>query len=383
MFELIENYSKNAVIKVMGVGGGGGNAVQSMLESKIHGAEFIVVNTDAQALTDIKGATTVQLGAEITKGLGAGADPEIGKQAAEEDKDKIRDAIMDTDMLFIAAGMGGGTGTGAAPVIAQCAHDMGILTVAVVTKPFDWEGTERKKYADDGISKLEDWVDSLIVLPNSKLEEVFGGDTSIFDCFGNANSALRGAVKGIAEIITIRGLINVDFADVKTVMSGKGKAMMGSGVARGEKRCEEAVQFALSSPLLESIDLHGASGVLVNITAGEDLSVNEYNSIGATIKQIAADDATIITGCIKEEDTSGELRVTIIATGFDEGTDSDSQESSSSDAIELKNQVEPLRSGPGQQAMFENDSPHLSTDNSERKDEDDLDIPAFLRQQAD
>ena len=383
MFELIENYSKNAVIKVMGVGGGGGNAVQSMLESKIHGAEFIVVNTDAQALTDIKGATTVQLGAEITKGLGAGADPEIGKQAAEEDKDKIRDAIMDTDMLFIAAGMGGGTGTGAAPVIARCAHDMGILTVAVVTKPFDWEGTERKKYADDGINKLEDWVDSLIVLPNSKLEEVFGGDASIFDSFENANSALRGAVKGIAEIITIRGLINVDFADVKTVMSGKGKAMMGSGVARGENRSEEAVQFALSSPLLESIDLHGASGVLVNITAGEDLSVNEYNSIGATIKQIAADDATIITGCIKEEDTSGELRVTIIATGFDEGTDSDSQESSSSDAIELKNQVEPLRSGPGQQAMFENDSPHLSTEDTERKDEDDLDIPAFLRQQAD
>ncbi len=382
MFELIENYSQNAVIKVIGVGGGGGNAVQSMLESKIHGAEFIVANTDAQALNDIKGATTVQLGSEITKGLGAGADPEIGKQAAEEDRDKIQDAIQGADMLFIAAGMGGGTGTGAAPVIAQCAHDMGILTVAVVTKPFEWEGVERRQHADDGIAKLEDWVDSLIILPNSKLEEVFGTDAPIFVAFGQANDALRGAVKGIAEIITIRGLINVDFADVKTVMSGKGKAMMGSGVARGEGRSEEAVKLALSSPLLENIDLHGASGVLVNITAGSDLSVSEYNSIGNTIKDIAADDATIITGCIKEEDASGELRVTIIATGFDESKASDeSALASTTEEKQLENQVMPLR--PAQGTMFEDKSPQLSDENSESKDGDDLDIPAFLRQQAD
>lgn len=395
MFELIDNYSQNAVIKVIGVGGGGGNAVQSMLESKIYGADFIVANTDAQALADIKGATTVQIGSEITKGLGAGADPEKGRQAAEEDRDKIQDALVGSDMLFIAAGMGGGTGTGAAPVIAQLARDMGILTVAVVTKPFEFEGPERMKHAQDGIDDLEEWVDSLIVIPNSKLREVYGGEDSIFSSFENANDVLRNAVKGIAEIITIRGFMNVDFADVKTVMSGKGKAMMGSGIARGDNRAEEAVQGALSSPLLENIDLHGASGVLVNITAGTDLSVNEFDIVGDKIRQIASDNATIIAGCIKEEDSNGELRVTLIATGFDEENSESSLASSqkselpssapvySSIPVETqpkpKDQVLPAQQIP----TFVKTPSKLPNEDSEGNYGDSLDIPAFLRQQAD
>ena len=241
MFELVNEYNQNAVIKVIGVGGGGGNAVKSMLESKIHGAEFILANTDSQALNDVRGATMIQIGSDITKGLGAGADPEKGRQAALEAKEELADAIMGADMLFIAAGMGGGTGTGAAPVIAQIARDAGILTVAVVSKPYEFEGSKRMQYAEEGIESLSEWVDSLIVIPNEKLSEVYGGDNSIFSSFDNANDVLRGAVKGIAEIITIRGFINVDFADVRTVMSGRGKAMMGSGVASGPNRAEHSV----------------------------------------------------------------------------------------------------------------------------------------------
>ena len=258
MFEIVNNYNQNAVIKVIGVGGGGGNAIISMLKSQIHGADFIIANTDVQALRDVNGATTVQIGSEITKGLGAGADPEKGKQAALEASEILKDSIEGADMLFIAAGMGGGTGTGAAPVIAQIARDLGILTVAVVTKPFEFEGPERMSNAQEGIDNLEQWVDSLIVIPNSKLKEVYGGGESIFSSFENANDVLRGAVKGITEIITIRGFMNVDFADVKTVMSGMGKAMMGSGVSSGENRAIDAVTTALSSPLLDNFDLQGA-----------------------------------------------------------------------------------------------------------------------------
>ena len=329
MFELVNEYNQNAVIKVIGVGGGGGNAVMSMLESKIHGAEFILANTDSQALRDVKGATMIQIGSEITKGLGAGADPEKGRQAALEAKEELSSAIEGADMLFIAAGMGGGTGTGAASVIAQIARDAGILTVAVVTKPYKFEGAKRMLHAEQGIEALSEWVDSLIVIPNEKLSEVFGGDNSIFSSFENANDVLRGAVKGIAEIITIRGFINVDFADVKTVMSGRGKAMMGSGCATGDNRAEEAVQAALSSPLLDNIDLHGASGVLVNITAGANLTSNEFGVIGERVKEIANENATVIVGCIKEEDSLGELRVTLIATGFEEFSEnSDASEES-------------------------------------------------------
>ncbi len=385
MFELVNEYNQNAVIKVIGVGGGGGNAVMSMLESRIHGAEFILANTDSQALKDVRGATMIQIGSDITKGLGAGADPEKGRQAALEAKEELSDAIMGADMLFIAAGMGGGTGTGAAPVIAQIARDAGILTVAVVSKPYDFEGSKRMQYAEEGIEALSEWVDSLIVIPNEKLSEVYGGDNSIFSSFDNANDVLRGAVKGIAEIITIRGFINVDFADVRTVMSGRGKAMMGSGVSSGANRAEEAVNAALSSPLLENIDLNNASGVLVNITAGADLSSKEFSAIGDKVKEIADDSATIIIGCIKEEDNLGDLRVTIVATGFD--TADDSQLSGEGSAIsENPNNSNVTSDLPGLTEGLNDSANNASNFSSEvlpDADSDNLDVPAFLRQQAD
>ena len=385
MFELVNEYSQNAVIKVIGVGGGGGNAVASMLKSKIHGAEFILANTDSQALRDVKDATMVQIGSEITKGLGAGADPEKGRQAALEGKEELTNAIAGADMLFIAAGMGGGTGTGAASVVAQIARDAGILTVAVVTKPYEFEGPKRMRHAEEGIEALSEWVDSLIVIPNEKLSEVFGTDNSIFNAWENANDVLRGAVKGIAEIITIRGFINVDFADVKTVMSGRGKAMMGSGIAEGETRAEDAVQAALNSPLLDNIDLHGASGVLVNITAGEDLTSKEFGVIGDRVKEIANENATVIIGCIKEEDNLGELRVTLIATGFEE-----SKEDSGEDILNHDEMKTPIAASiasatsttkPTMPASYNN----MATSEAvvEKEHVDNIDIPAFLRQQAD
>ena len=383
MFELVNEYNQNAVIKVIGVGGGGGNAVMSMLESKIHGAEFILANTDSQALRDIKGATMIQIGSEITKGLGAGADPEKGREAALEAKEELSSAIEGADMLFIAAGMGGGTGTGAASVIAQIARDAGILTVAVVTKPYDFEGSKRMLHAEKGIEALSEWVDSLIVIPNEKLAEVYGDDNSIFSSFENANDVLRGAVKGIAEIITIRGFINVDFADVKTVMSGRGKAMMGSGFASGEDRADKAVQAAIDSPLLDNIDLRGASGVLVNITAGADLTSKEFSTIGERVKEIANENATVIIGCIKEEDNLGELRVTLIATGFEDSQTLDERD------VDLTTDVNPQISNPVTGSI--NTAPTSSNYNTvvtreavvEKTNSDSIDIPAFLRQNAD
>ena len=383
MFELVNEYNQNAVIKVIGVGGGGGNAVMSMLESSIHGAEFILANTDSQALRDIKGATMIQIGSEITKGLGAGADPEKGREAALEAKEELSSAIEGADMLFIAAGMGGGTGTGAASVIAQIARDAGILTVAVVTKPYDFEGSKRMLHAEQGIEALSEWVDSLIVIPNEKLAEVYGDDNSIFSSFENANDVLRGAVKGIAEIITIRGFINVDFADVKTVMSGRGKAMMGSGFATGENRANEAVQAAIDSPLLDNIDLHGASGVLVNITAGADLTSKEFSTIGERVKGIANENATVIIGCIKEEDNLGELRVTLIATGFE------NQKADVEEMISSSDDANP--SAPNAVVGSVNHIPSSPSYNNvatkeaivDKTSVDNIDIPAFLRQQAD
>ena len=383
MFELVNEYNQNAVIKVIGVGGGGGNAVMSMLESKIHGAEFILANTDSQALRDIKGATMIQIGSEITKGLGAGADPEKGREAALEAKEELSSAIEGADMLFIAAGMGGGTGTGAASVIAQIARDAGILTVAVVTKPYDFEGSKRMLHAEKGIEALSEWVDSLIVIPNEKLAEVYGDDNSIFSSFENANDVLRGAVKGIAEIITIRGFINVDFADVKTVMSGRGKAMMGSGFASGEDRADKAVQAAIDSPLLDNIDLRGASGVLVNITAGADLTSKEFSTIGERVKGIANENATVIIGCIKEEDNLGELRVTLIATGFEDSQTLDERD------VDLTTDVNPQISNPVTGSI--NTAPTSNNYNTvvtreavvEKTNSDSIDIPAFLRQHAD
>ena len=391
MFELVSEYNQNAEIKVIGVGGGGGNAVISMLESKIVGAEFIVANTDSQALAEAskKGATMIQIGSDITKGLGAGADPEKGRQAALEAKEELSAAISGADMLFIAAGMGGGTGTGAAPVIAQLARDAGILTVAVVSKPYEFEGVRRIKHAEEGIAALSEWVDSLIVIPNEKLAEVYGSDDSIFSSFDNANDVLRGAVKGIAEIITIRGHINVDFADVKTVMSGRGKAMMGSAVASGDNRATEAVEKALSSPLLDNMHLKNATGVLCNITAGADLKQSEFNLIGQKVKEIAGEDATTIIGCIKEDENVGELRVTLIATGFDNNVelsvDDDNvnyqNPNNLSSGISNANINKTFTTNPLDNTnVLSTEEPIIEND---KINVNDVEVPAFLRQQAD
>jgi cell division protein FtsZ len=316
MFELMDAYSQNAVIKVIGVGGGGGNAVAHMVTSGIEGVEFLCINTDAQALKHSKVKTALQIGCNITKGLGAGADPEVGRQAAMEDRDRIIEMIEGCDMLFITAGMGGGTGTGAAPVVAQVAKELGILTVAVVTRPFEMEGGKRTLVANHGLAELGKYVDSLITIPNQKLLTVLGAKTTLLDAFKSANHVLQGAVQGIAELITRPGLINVDFADVRTVMSETGMAMMGSGVARGEHRAKEAAEMAVSSPLLEDINLSGAHGILVNVTAGMDLSIGEFQEVGNIVKQFASDDATVVVGTVIDPELSDEMRVTVVATGL-------------------------------------------------------------------
>ncbi len=316
MFELVDSIQQNAVIKVIGVGGGGGNAVKHMIASKIEGVEFICANTDAQALKDIDSRTVLQLGHSMTKGLGAGANPEVGRQAAMEDRERIAESLRGADMVFIAAGMGGGTGTGAAPVVAEVARDLGILTVAVVTKPFPFEGRKRMAIADEGIKELSSRVDSLITIPNEKLLSVLGKSTSLLDAFKAANNVLLGAVQGIADLIIRPGMINVDFADVRTVMSEMGMAMMGTGRATGENRAREAAEAAIRSPLLEDVNLQGARGILVNITAGIDLSLGEYSEVGSTIEEFASADATVVVGTVIDPEMTNELRVTVVATGL-------------------------------------------------------------------
>ncbi|HWF98342.1 MAG TPA: cell division protein FtsZ [Steroidobacteraceae bacterium] len=316
MFELMDAYSQSAVIKVIGVGGGGGNAVAHMVTSGIEGVEFMCINTDAQALKHAKVKTALQIGTNMTKGLGAGADPEVGRQAAMEDRDRIVELVEGCDMLFITAGMGGGTGTGAAPVVAQVAKELGILTVAVVTKPFEMEGNKRGYVADHGIAELGKYCDSLITIPNQKLLTVLGAQTTLLDAFKSANQVLQGAVQGIAELITRPGLINVDFADVRTVMAETGMAMMGSGAASGEGRARAAAEAAVSSPLLEDINLAGAHGILVNVTAGMDLSIGEFQEVGQIVKQFASEDATVVVGTVIDPELSNLVRVTVVATGL-------------------------------------------------------------------
>jgi len=316
MFELMDAHSQSAVIKVIGVGGGGGNAVSHMVDAGIEGVDFICTNTDAQALKGSRVRTSLQIGCNITKGLGAGANPDVGRQAAMEDRDRIYEVIEGADMLFITAGMGGGTGTGATPVVAQVAKELGILTVAVVTRPFTMEGKKRMMIADHGIAELGKYVDSLITIPNEKLLTVLGGETTLLDAFRAANQVLQGAVQGIAELITRPGLINVDFADVKTVMAEMGMAMMGSGSSSGEDRAREAAEAAISSPLLEDINLAGANGILVNVTAGMDLSIGEFQEVGATVKEFASDDATVVVGTVIDPDMTDQIRVTVVATGL-------------------------------------------------------------------
>ncbi len=385
MFELMDSYSQNAVIKVLGVGGGGGNAVQHMVEADIEGVEFICANTDAQALTSMNSRTTLQLGSSITKGLGAGANPDIGRQAAMEDRDRIHEVIAGADMLFITAGMGGGTGTGAAPVVAQVAKELGILTVAVVTKPFPFEGGKRSAVADRGLKELGQYVDSLITIPNEKLLSVLGKDVSLLSAFKAANNVLQGAVQGIAELITRPGLINVDFADVRTVMSEMGMAMMGTGVSSGQDRAREAAEAAVHSPLLEDIDLMGAHGILVNVTAGLDLSIGEFEEVGNTVKEFASRDATVVVGTVIDPDMHDELRVTVVATGL--GNGSHEVEEPNPEPVQL---VQRKRSGEVNYAEL--DRPAVIRNRAAgdplpppavSDDMDYLDIPAFLRRQAD
>ena len=316
MFEMIERATPNAVIKVIGVGGGGGNAVAHMLHCDIEGVEFICANTDAQALKNSGARQVLQLGANVTKGLGAGANPEVGRQAAVEDRDRLREALQGADMVFITAGMGGGTGTGAAPMLAQLAKERGILTVAVVTKPFPFEGRRRMQVALKGIEDLAQYVDSLITVPNEKLLSVLGREATMLSAFKAANEVLVGAVRGIADLITRPGLINVDFADVRTVMSEMGMAMMGSGTARGDDRAQAAAEAAISNPLLDDVNLNGASGILVNITAGPNMTMREFDEIGRVVHDFAADDATVVIGTTLDAEMQDDVRVTVVATGL-------------------------------------------------------------------
>ena len=317
MFELLDSVPQNAVIKVVGVGGGGGNAVRHMESGDLEGVEFVCANTDAQALSSMTSQMVIQLGNTLTKGLGAGANPDVGRQAAMEDRERIADMLKGTDMVFITAGMGGGTGTGAAPIVAEVAKEMGILTVAVVTKPFPFEGRKRMSIAIDGIKELRESVDSLIIIPNEKLMQVLGRNCSLLNAFESANDVLKGAVQGISDLITRPGMINVDFADVRTVMSEMGMAMMGTGFAKGENRAAEAATAAINSPLLDNVDLQGASGILVNITSGMDLSLGEFTEVGNQVEEYASDDATIVIGTVIEPDMADEIKVTVVATGLD------------------------------------------------------------------
>ena len=316
MFELVDNIPQSPVIKVIGVGGGGGNAVNHMVKSNIEGVEFICANTDAQALKNIGARTILQLGTGVTKGLGAGANPEVGRQAAMEDRERIAEVLAGTNMVFITTGMGGGTGTGAAPIIAEVAKEMGILTVAVVTRPFPFEGRKRMQIADEGIRMLSESVDSLITIPNEKLLTILGKDASLLSAFAKADDVLAGAVRGISDIIKRPGMINVDFADVRTVMSEMGMAMMGTGCASGPNRAREATEAAIRNPLLEDVNLQGARGILVNITAGPDLSLGEYSDVGSIIEAFASDHAMVKVGTVIDPDMRDELHVTVVATGL-------------------------------------------------------------------
>jgi len=387
MFEIMEKDSQEAVIKVIGVGGCGGNAVDHMISKNVSGVEFICTNTDAQALLKSVAATTLQIGIDITKGLGAGAKPEVGREAALEDRDRIAEMIEGADMLFITAGMGGGTGTGAAPIIAEVAKEMGILTVAVVTKPFAFEG-KRTKVAAEGLEELSQYVDSLIVIPNEKLMEVLGEDVPFLDAFRAANDVLHNAVSGIAEIINCPGLVNVDFADVRTVMSEMGMAMMGSAEASGENRAIIAAEQAVASPLLEDVNLANARGVLVNITASTSFKMKEYYDVMNTIKAFTADDATVIVGTVMDESIGDKLRVTMVATGLNGAIPKREQKP------ELR-MMTTVRDGTTNMPMYaeaeSDDTPAVFTQNNRRAQVDamkmngveEYDIPAFLRKQAD
>jgi cell division protein FtsZ len=410
-FELIEKLAPNAVIKVIGVGGGGGNAVSHMVNANVDGVEFVVANTDSQAIKNAGAKLHLQLGANVTKGLGAGANPEVGRQAALEDRERIMQALDGADMVFITAGMGGGTGTGAAPVVAQLAKEMGILTVAVVTKPFPFEGRRRMQVALKGIEELASHCDSLITIPNEKLITVLGRDATMMQAFRAANDVLLGAVQGIADLIVRPGLINVDFADVRTVMSEMGLAMMGTGTARGDDRAQAAAEAAISNPLLDEVNLAGACGVLVNITAGPNFTMREFDEVGRTVEEFASEDATVVIGTVLDPEMQDEVRVTVVATGLNRGVQAQrlpNQHRESARAVErevARPKVQLIRNGstgladyadpvaavsPGREASFAGGLRSRSADVAPATalsdlpaDQGYLDIPAFLRRQAD
>jgi len=405
MFELVDSAPQSAVIKVVGVGGGGGNAVNHMVTTELEGVDLICANTDAQALNSMAAKTALHIGGELTKGLGAGANPEVGRQAALEDRERIATTLSGADMVFITAGMGGGTGTGAAPIVAEVAREMGILTVAVVTKPFPFEGRRRKKVAEEGIRELQEHVDSLIIIPNEKLLPVLGKNCTLVSAFGTANDVLKGAVQGIADLIIRPGMINVDFADVHTVMSEMGMAMMGTGVARGENRAREAAEAAINSPLLEDIDLKGASGILVNITAGLDLSLGEFSEVGDLVEEYASENATIVVGTVIDPELSDELKVTVVATGLERAQAAESRvvngDTSAAPRAQatrtvtttdfnqlelptvLRNRQSEEKSRPVQNELTESQAEAVPMKKTGTDDMDFLDIPAFLRRQAD
>ena len=385
MFKLVDSEPQSAVIKVVGVGGGGGNAVEHMVRQDVTGVDFICANTDAQALHNLSAQTRLQLGENITKGLGAGANPDMGKEAALEDKDRIAEALNGADMVFITAGMGGGTGTGAAPIVAEIARGMNILTVAVVTKPFVFEGKKRMALAEAGIAELSRHVDSLITIPNEKLLSIMGSDAPLLQAFGNVDDVLLGAVQGIADLIIRPGMINVDFADVRTVMSEMGMAMMGSGKASGECRARDAAEAAIHSPLLDDVDFNGARGILVNIAAGIDISLGEFAEVGSTVEEFASENATVVVGTVIDPEMGDELRVTVVATGLGRPElevprtiiDNTKKKVAGDGAVDYSDFDKPtaLRKaaieGRAEQAL------------DSEKDLDYLDIPAFLRSQAD
>ncbi|SFB41063.1 cell division protein FtsZ [Azotobacter beijerinckii] len=392
MFELVDNVPQSAVIKVIGVGGGGGNAVNHMAATSIEGVEFICANTDAQALKNITARTVLQLGSGVTKGLGAGANPEVGREAAMEDRERIAEVLQGTDMVFITTGMGGGTGTGAAPVIAEVAKGMGILTVAVVTRPFPFEGRKRMQVAEEGIRLLAEHVDSLITIPNEKLLTILGKDASLLSAFAKADDVLAGAVRGISDIIKRPGMINVDFADVKTVMSEMGMAMMGTGCASGPNRAREATEAAIRNPLLEDVHLQGARGILVNITAGPDLSLGEYSDVGNIIEQFASDQAMVKVGTVIDPDMRDELHVTVVATGLGARTDKpmkvvdNTLQSAAAAAPSVPRGDQAVNYKDYERPTVQRQSNAASATAAKLNPQDDLDyldIPAFLRRQAD
>src|SRR4249919_858761 len=405
-FELVEKMAPNAVIKVIGVGGGGGNAVAHMVNGSVDGVEFITANTDAQAIKNCGAKLQLQLGSNVTKGLGAGANPEVGRQAALEDRERIMDALSGADMVFITAGMGGGTGTGAAPVVAQLAKEMGILTVAVVTKPFPFEGRRRMQVALKGIEELSQHCDSLITIPNEKLITVLGRNATMIQAFRAANDVLQGAVQGIADLIVRPGLINVDFADVRTVMAEMGLAMMGTGTARGDDRAQAAAESAIQNPLLDDVNLSGANGILVNITAGPDFTMAEFDEVGRTIENFASEDATVVIGTVLDPDMQDEVKVTVVATGLNRAVSRQAMPARGFETVQhsVRSPIKLVRNATTGQPDFDamanlNEPvvPNFAGSQSLRggtsraepaaadfgSDSSYLDIPAFLRRKAD